>query len=708
MYFTYPSNGDYVRDTQIVEGYFEQTALYASRMTDVPYDECLEFIKKGCAPGGIKPFKDPQIAYLSRQKNGDRQRVGGTFMGYLQHVYDNKLVMAPTMTVYLNRNQRPSKIADFVLERMKARKVFKDKMFDAKMEGLTEMEDYFNGLQSGTKIDNNSVSGAHASAFNILFNKTSHSSLTSSCRISTSYANANGEWFLGGNRHFWCPQVTLTSLINACLYTDLDAFQAAMDKYNLHYPSAEETIECISRSTRNYWRGREAFSQLEDFVKKMTPIEKAAFVYTGDLFHLAKHNPTVVKDFLVELASPSKQPSANPDASFKRGDGDITNMATLLLADVMQGLKLDKAKKERPDIYAVVAGAIDHVVDTLEKWKVLIHGIFRPKMLPPSIAVLPNIIRRVVATSDTDSTIFTNQYWTRWVAGEEIFSKFAYQIGYVTTYLNSQLVRHKLAIMSANIGAIEEHIGLIQMKNEYFFPAYALTSVSKHYFAYRSAQEGNILPELEEEIKGVHLRDSSSPPEIVKGAKNYMMGIMTKIMHEGKLTYDDVVNPIAELEKDIIKDIQNGGVRYLKSAQIQNPRSYAQGEKAAPYKHYLLWNEVFAPKYGMAPQLPFRVIRVSVELPGRKDITEWLTQMDDRALADRMLAWLGREEKTSITEFQVPVDNLTIHGMPKELLSVIDTRKLITKMTTPFYMAAESVGIRMRNKKMTKLISDFH
>ena len=703
--FTLPPE-DYIRQVDIIPAYIRDAATYLSRMMGRDYNYCLDYVKRTIAPTGSHPLQDPEVMFLARAKNGDRTKRTCTLSEYLKFAADNKLVLAPTLTAYLNPNQRASYLAGYIIDNMAGRKVQKKLMFKAKMSGDTARAILHDNVQASLKIKNNSMSGAHSSPSTPLYNKSSHSTLTSTCRISTSYANANNESFLAGNRHYWSAQVVLTHLLNTVRHANMPAVTAAVDLYQLHIPTTDEVMACIHYSTDLYWRDDVITAEMRFFIDNMSTYERAAFVYTDDLYHLALHNPMLVRDVLCKLATPATTPVDNAQAIIDAADGELLTLASLLCASILDGGTLQMLAKSNPTGLGIVAATVVMATDTLNDIQPLIHGFWRPTVLPPSIAVLPNIIRRAVVTSDTDSTIFTNQYWTDWVTNGDNFSDLAYRIGYTTTYLTSQLVKHKLALMSANIGAIPRHIHSISMKNEYYFPVFSLTSQAKHYYAYRSAQEGNVFKHLETEIKGVHLRDSNAPPEVTALVKTYIQTTMSKLMQQGHLTIDDVLEPVATLERSIIDNIQTGGYKYMKGMQIKGIESYVQGAAAANYQHYCFWNDVLSPKYGLAPEPPFQAIKVSVDLDNKTKIQRWIANMADREQAEHFQRWITRTGKTNITTFVLPLTNLQTSGIPIEITQAIDMRKLVKNISSPFYLLLESLGIYMSNENITRLVSD--
>lgn len=697
---------EYARDLDFVTNYIKDSALYLSKMRNISLEDAEKFIRDAIATGKVKPV-NPKVKYLQRdKKTGDRFITEGTFLQYIDDVRNNKLIMVPTMTVYYNPEQKKSYNAIWIDRNLKLRKGFKEQMFVAKMKGNKLLSSYYDILQNSCKIKNNSLSGAHSSPSTPLFNKSSHSTLTSLCRISTSYANASNESLLRGNRHYWCPQVVISHLLTTARHSKLDDMAMVINANNLVYPSVSDVMNCIVYSTHLYWRDGSALLDIEKLVEKLTPIERAAFVYSGDLYHLEKLNREYVKNIYQRFTTKILEPDYSTEASDAMKDGDTATLATLICSTEANYRKLDEIKKEDPYVYAVIAANALSIQRNVEYFSDFIKAFLRTELLSPSIAKLPKIVRRVVVTSDTDSSIFTTQYWTMKYSPDNLFSEMAYRVGYVTTFFVSKVVKHRLAMMSKNIGAIDPHIHKISMKNEYFFPIYSLTSSAKHYFAYRSAQEGNILREKETEIKGVHLRNSSAPPYVTKMLKKYMEGILDGVMVDGKLSLKAVTNPIIELEKDIFKDINSGGYKYFNGIQIKDADSYKDGEDSSNYKRYTFWQDVFAPVYGNAPNPPYRAVKISVTTDNRRRFEEWVENIENPVIKDRLKKWSIETGKKGIETLVIPEANVLQFGVPKEIIAVIDTRKLVKNITSPFYLVLESLGIYMDNKNISRLLSD--
>ena len=698
--------GEYKRDIDILSAYTTDIATYLARMSGDSYETCHAYVVANLGENGQFPFKDPEIRLLVRDKTGDRHLRADTFANYLAEAVNNTQILSPTLAVYEDPHKKKSLLASYIGINLKKRKKFKHEMFVADMENRQASYLYYDNLQNSCKIKNNSLSGAHASPHTILYNKSSHSTLTSSCRSGTSYANAHNEKFLMGNRHYWSPDVVVANILNIVKTTDYAALQRAMDTYQLHYPTVDETMRCITYSTNLYWINKPALMDIERLVTALTPIERAAFVYTADLYHLAKYNDAVVRQFFSDIIVVAQEPVANAKEIMSGLSSDLVAYVSLLCSDLMDGRLLKAVEKETPHDYGRLAATAVNINNTLEKYLPLIEGLWRPNTLPPSVAHISSMVRRCVMVSDTDSTIFSNQYWCEWYRGRIDFSPTSYAIAYTTTYLTSQIVIHLLAMMSANMGVAPDQIHQLTMKNEYFFPTFTITSRAKHYYALVSAREGNVFKKMKLEVKGVEMKSSNAPPQVMRQLEQYIVGLMEATQRDGNLTIDDVIGPVAAIEHEIIDDIKRGGFKFMRLMQIKDPSSYVDGEGSTPYMHFKLWQEVFAPKYGSASAPPFPVVKISVSLERRVLLERWLAAMPDQELANRLRQWMQENGKDKIGSFLFPQEILELRGIPTEVIPAIDLRKLIYNVMSPYYLVLESLGIYMVNDNITRLVSD--
>ena len=274
---------DYKRDINILQHYVNDAAKYLSVMMGKSPAECRNYVLTNMRPGGKFEFKDPQVRYLERGENGDREEKYGTISQYIAETVSREELIAPTFTTYLNPKQNQSVLVDFIDENVAARGRAKKAMFKATMEGDTAVATLKKIEQGNKKISNNSISGAHVSNSTPLCNKTGHSTLTSNCRVTSGFGNANNEKLLCGNRHYWNPNIVINNIVSIVNHTDYDRLAAVMEKYQLVYPTVQDALECVEYSTNLYWRNERARARILTLLSNLSPIERAAFVYTGDL-----------------------------------------------------------------------------------------------------------------------------------------------------------------------------------------------------------------------------------------------------------------------------------------------------------------------------------------------------------------------------------------------------------------------------------------
>lgn len=694
----------YRRDTAMVDNYYRDMARYLSVMTQQPYSVCLSFIKRETSPQGSMPMKDPETLVLVRQKNGDRKKVVTSLSSFFAEVVNEREILSPSLTSYINPNVRESLLGKYISNNLTRRSKAKKEKFAAEMREDKLAAAIADGIQNSLKIKNNSLSGAHVSNSTILYNKSSHSTLTSMCRSAASYGNLNNEKFIMGNRHYWCPDAVISNILSIAGHTDLVALKALMEKHRLVYPSIDDIMGLIKYSTDLYWRNQDAFNKIRDFVAKLTHIERAAFAYVGDLYHLAKFNDGFVRDLLKHLSAKIKTPCGKPEEVLGAINNDMRALVSILCAKELAGGTIADAKT-RADDYNTIAATSKNVAEVLSEYSDIIQVLWMSDNMPSDVAMAPSIIRRCAITSDTDSTIFTVQHWTTWYVGKLDFSEESNAIAASVVYLASQTIKHILAQLSANMGIIEKHLFMIEMKNEFMFPVFSLTSRAKHYYAYISAQEGNVYKKMKTEIKGVALRNSAIPPDIMGKAKQMILNIMDQVLRGEKISYVEQLRYIAAVENEISSSIDRGEFKYFASVSIKSPDSYKNPE-SSNYIHYGMWEEVFADKYGHTEPPPYNAVKISIDAGNPTKLKQWLDRMEDPSIADKLKQWIDKRQRREISILLLPKTALSVSGIPKEIVCGINKRELISGLTEAFYLILESLGLNLKNKELTRMASD--
>lgn len=511
-------NDNYKRDLNMFKHYCHQAATYLSKRTGKDYDICLEYVKKESSKGGKFEFHDPDVEYLVKETEGNRTLKYTTMQGYMQIVSENRHILAATLTAYTHPDIEESDLAGYALHGLAQRSEYKKQMYACGDAGDTLGFDIGNNRQKRAKIKINSISGAHGTSSSVLFNQSAHSTLTTTCRSASSNTNASTERFLTGNRHYWTHHIAINNIMSIVTNSDYAAIQHALDKWQLVIPTVDQVCELIKRSTDLYWSKLNSanFKPIRDLISSLTDIERAAYIYTGDMYSMMLFNEHVIRDLYDHIARPATVPIDDPKKYIDMLSGDDKALIGIVCGEYLNFKKInDKATINGP-YYGLIGATAKQILEGTQKYRDLYLAFWLTPNMPPSMAHFPSSIRRTAIASDTDSSIFTSQEWTTWYVGKLDLSKESCAAAAATTYLCSQLTAHALACMSANLGVADRHLRTFEMKNEYAFNFFSLTTMAKHYFASMNAQEGSVYEVPKWEIKGANLKNSKAPRAILE------------------------------------------------------------------------------------------------------------------------------------------------------------------------------------------------
>ena len=698
----------YIRRITPVKDYLDQAAWYLSKQRDIPYDIAHSFIKKVVTEKKYPKIKDPVVQYLHREENGDRVAKTTTLTSYIRDSVKERNIIAPTLTTYISDTKKKSVLATFIEANITRRNIAKKAMFAFAAKGDKTGEMNEDGKQRNFKLSNNAISGAHASHSNPLFNPSSHSTLTSNCRITSAFGNANNEKLLAGNRHYWSPDVVMNNITSIVTHTDYKQLQNVISKYNLYLPTTEDIIDAIEFSTSLYWLDPKAMSNIRKYVDKLSSLEKAAFLYTGDLWHVKKHNPEFIRDFINKLSMKVDSLDEDPLTAIKDTQDDIQALAHQICSEQMQGKGKDYAALKDTQELTSVAATARNISKTLLEYKDFIEAIMVSDNVPASLSYFPDSIRRAALTSDTDSTIFTVQEWVFWLNNGVWHDRKAIAYGATMIFIASQAIIHILARFSANAGISKRNLRRIAMKNEFYFPVFIPTSVNKHYYASISCQEGNVYSKMKREVKGVHLKNSNSPKFIIDEATKMMNDIMDTIMAGKKISAMDYVVRVANIEKYVYNEVLKGNPEFFRAGVIKQSNSYNAEANRSPYYHYMLWQSVFAPKYGEVQEPPYDVVSVSTTVDKPTLLKQYIESIEDKDFSSRLSTFLASNDKTTLATVLLPTSVMLSSGMPSEIQKIVDARSIVINLSKIFYLVLETLGFNILNKKNSCLVSDYY
>ena len=703
----------YVRNLDFHDGYKKSLALYASIMKDVPYDQALVRVNEMSRDGNPLAPKIPEVEMNYRRRaRTDREMKTRPLDGVIKEIVDNDLILGPNFVVYENPEVFRSHLGDFIDFQLDRRYTIKKEGQIAKQKGDMDQAEYKGASQVNAKTLNNSISGAHSSPYNPNFLASAHTTLTSSCRVGTSNSNSSAERFMMGNRHYYNPEITLENILASIRLTDPMKIMQAIDTYRLAYPDVEYTVKRVKENTEIYWKANAEWEKIEALIRKLTPLQRAAVIYSADMRSFIDLNPDFTRsmfDDLIMINNQNPEPISRTetDSYIANADGYIMSFVSTLSAKEIAGKVLNdignpKEDDYDEDVFCRFGARLKHVTDAINlKYLPLIRAFFTTDLTPLSVHSFPMSVRKCVIGSDTDSTLYTTQSLVEWYMDGLIFNHEADCCRELVTYWNSQLVVHILAKVSRHIGVTDDNLFRMTMKPEFSMPVMAFTNRMKHYYATESACEGNIYETPELVTKGVALKNSKVPRWVINIFNNYLEYLIEIFTSGQKITIQQAVAPVAYLEHRFLVDLKDGKSDFLYNARIKDAAAYQKPESSVlVYKG--LWDEVFGPKYGGMGETPVETKKVSVGLTNKTNMNKWLDNIQDPAIADRMRTWLKNNNKDTRTQLLVPQSFLANSPLPEEIWIAINKEKMLAGLTESFYYILETLGIYYKNGGLTR------
>ena len=687
----------YQRRLDPINQYIDQMANYLAISSGKALDVCKEYIATKIRTRGFANIKNPVVRFFERQENLDTEVVELKLSDYIRTVREDNLILAPTATCYVPPSVEESLLVSFVSTNVKTRSVAKKISQKAEADG--DMLLYLNkhNEQANAKMYNNALSGAFVAVASVFNNPSGHSTLTSITRTVSSMGNATNEKIISGNRHYHNPTVTLSNLISICTITDMEELELAITKFGLVYPSIYDVITCIKRSSDLYWRDKKAFVPIVDFIKTMTPLQRAAVVYVSDLYHIRQLNPGFVRTLLTKLSRKivvEDFPGVDVPKAIYSVDEAVVNYAHQICLEEARGNGKDYANKFSKQGAATVLATCNNILNTIDEYREFFRALFLTRNLPCSSAYLPEMVRRAVVLSDTDSTMFSVDEYVEWYFDDLIFTDEAFGVAGAVTFLATQCIAHALAIMSANVGVARDKIFTLSMKPEFVFPVFAQTSVSKHYYTFILAKEGSVYPKLKMEIKGVHLKSSASPQDLIKDAHENMRSSLMSIMNGERISLKDSISRVANIERKIKTSLLNGESKYFKRDSVKQPNAYKSPDPIkTPYLWHLFWKEVMQPKYGEIEEPIYTTIKIPTILQNKTAVIKWLDGIQDPEFKARLTTWLAKYGKLGkLPTVYISMNYAAAYGLPQEIVQIIDYKRIVLDLTNVERIVLESKG----------------
>ena len=682
---------EYSADRNLIKLAIDQHAMVIARTRGIDEEQVRSDL--------VTYFKDHREEYKSRRakvivknKVEDREVKIIPLSSVFKHVQEKNYHFSPSMVAYKNSDEEECVNSIGTRLFIDNRSYYKGLMQKARDVGDIENRDKYKEIQNAFKIFNNAQSGAMSSEGTPINNKTGHTSLTSTCRCLTSTANLINEQFIAGNRFYNTPENTLQAIVARLKVTDYKKLQSVMDKYELHYATTDDVMARVEFCSARYWTSDKHTKIIRTFLEGLSSLERSAVLYNLDLVSLYQHNTKFMNQFFdewVHIADPEEGKEATDYLKPDNGDKYVLCVS-----------KLPRKPAQ------VVINALNSHHDYVEnKYSDFMREFFHSTIPPSGLFDVTSAVRDCVLTSDTDSSIYTV---------DEMIEAYTHdrdkgiRLNGVLTYFIRMISVDQHQQLSANLNVTKKNLRMLGMKNEYYFGAYVTTLMSKHYYASQEMVEGVMNVEPEMEIKGVHLKSSKIATNIKDFAQKLMVDTLDSIKNKTKLNAPQTLKEIGDLERTIVDDIHSGDWKWLSRQGVKGAASYSK-PMASVYFYHELWEQVFAPKYGVAPELPYVGIKMSVDLGSKTKVKEFVEKLEDKDLAARFEQFMEKNGRTDLGNLVIPMERLQFMAdIPAEVKQAIDYRTIIKQNLKCVYEVLNSTGLYFMNDSITRLVSDEH
>lgn len=711
MQFLYRTPKEYkaLRNLDVVGQWYKYTGYYLAKMRDIPQEEAVDFLHWAVDNQHIN-YKDPIMKAFRRDEQSDRYKDTIYLSEYLKEVVDNRLIMAPTLTCYAATEDQPSELSDYTEVKYYERASTKKAGQAAKALGDIDTAITKNNVQNKLKEDINSISGLFTIGSTALANRSGHSTLTSVCRTATAFTNANTERVFMGRRHFFNGPSVLENITVILAEIDYEEGEKLLQKYGLAYITEDQLFEAIKYNTDTYYKSKYWDRVIMNYIQKLTPLERTLYLYVGSLYHVRLYNEQFIRSFfdrILDYKDLSPVTAEETQAAIKKIDDFFLPLASVCCAEFLGGRSIKDNIHYDKEYYGSIGARVIHITKIFEEMQDFIKFFFLNIFIPAETAHFPSAVRYSVVGGDTDSVLYTVMQWVQWYNGTTEVTPVTRLTGSICVYFINTVTRHFLAVAAGQMGLAEKYIHELEMKSEFYFDVFAPTNRTKHYLSIASIQEGTVLRELEEELKGVALKNSKAPPELIRYFHDEAIGILEKVAKGELIEVQELIQRVAEEESKIFTSIITGQSDFLATCTVKVKEAY-NIPMSSEYLYYEFWNDILADKYGPCPAPPYIGVRIKMNLPNPTAVKLFGKSIKDSDIRERFETFMEKHNKKAIASIIMPDDVIANMGIPEEFMPALDIRKMIFSVMEPFYILLEVLGNYRVNRWNTNMILDEH
>lgn len=339
--------------------------------------------------------------------------------------------------------------------------------------------------------------------------------------------------------------------------------------------------------------------------------------------------------------------------------------------------------------------------------RIIMDYVFVEYLTADSIVKLNNHERNTVLLVDTDSNgIFLGNI-VKFILddvldGENYGRERMYDEIIVTSTLISVMsigAKRILDYYAASHNVKPEERKVLSMKNEFLWVVFFVMHLKKHYGALVAMREGNISIPFRLDIKGMDFIKAAVSKEV---SERY-----TRLLVDYILSQPDnpdlrgVMKEIKKFEKEIVQDLDKGGMKYLKSQTYKpfksygvKPNKFGEMESIAwtqqVFRGSEVWN-LIEDEHKISPM--DRVIIVKTVVESIEDISPMMDTDLEMYQRIRENVFHNPEPKIVKTGLSVVCIPQTLETIPKWLIPYINRDAVVSDMVSLFSSVLETFGI---------------
>lgn len=710
-----------------------------SRCMNISKEEAEEFVKNKVK----EKYKAPKIIANIMVRPGYEEKHQITFKEFLTAAKSH--IVCPNGRIYVNPDQTPATVRQYIKDLLKRRSYHKKKMFAHQQRKEKEAQAMEKANESRIKIDANTLTGgAKNSPYSCFYDKAGFNAVTAVARlmIKTNYSVI--EQVFGGN-YYWKDKDELWHNIILRLRhcPSEETINKLISKYNLYVPTIDDLMERYEHFMTLYEIGPSYLQKdlFENFGSNTDSSYTNQLLFNSSVKNMMTMHPILNNEKIVDL-SPIEQllrtcstheltylyyvnnlrilffknketflpiiynmvncvgfdESINHDvANMFKLDGDLLPIVSTRFADLVKGKEIGEVIEEEKEIGQKLVNYLYFLFDNFNSLEDVFSTFFRTPVGTTRISIKEDMWRNTTLGSDTDSIIYTLKEWVHWYSGDyftdtiEIDSMLAIIAFYV-----AKVASHNTRLLSVHLGCKGDDLKLLNFKGEYDFNSMIFYLIKKHYTGVMTIQEGRVLPEVKLDIKGIGLRNSAIPKVVIDKLKDF------SIESQGRQTASHYLKELIGMEKEMATDLRRGSTQFLKSISVKNKDEYKDAD-ASNHFYLEFWNFVFGEKYGQI-FTPVKCPCIFLRPFDQEVIND--IKIIDPEIVNRIKYYLKLFPKRN---FGSIVMNPIAKQIPEELIVWIDMRKHIYTNLKPLYLTMESFGLPLsHNHKHQLLVSDYY